>query len=337
MNTHVCPRGVRIPTLAVTCAAAAAILLSPGTLPAQPAAPQAPGSQAAASQAAASQVSAPQTFATPQQAVDALIAANRANDVSALGQILGAQASALISSGDETQDKSDRARFVESYETHHRLLATGAGKMTLLVGTKEWPLPIPLVRSNGSWSFDSPDGVKELLYRRIGSNELAAIKVCRALYQAQRDYASTGHDGNPPGIYAQRFRSEAGTQNGLYWPVAEGEPESPAGPLVADAEAAGYEQGKRHPFHGYYFRILKAQGSNARGGAKDYIVDGKMTAGFAILAYPVEYGASGVMTFLVSRHGAVFQKDLGDATAETARAMTAFDPDASWTRLPGAK
>ena len=179
--------------------------------------------------------------------------------------------------------------------------------------------------------------MKELLYRRIGSNELAAIKVCQALRQAQLDYAATGHDGNDPGIYAQRFRSEPSKQNGLYWPAAEGEPESPAGPLVADASADGYEQGKRQPYHGYYFRILKAQGPNAPGGAKDYVVDGKMTGGFAILAYPAEYGASGVMTFLVSRRGTVFQKDLGDATAETAKAMTAFDPDSSWKRLPSSK
>jgi hypothetical protein len=317
VNRHWRPCGSRYLAPAIAGVAAAVIALLPGTLLAQ-----APAAK---------------TFTTPQQAVDALIAANRANDVSTLGQILGAEASTLISSGDETQDKSDRARFVESYETHHRLVAAGAGKMTLLVGTKEWPLPIPLVRSDGAWSFDSPDGVKELLYRRIGSNELAAIKVCEALRQAQLDYAATGHDGNPAGIYAQRFRSEAGTQNGLYWPAAEGEPESPAGPLVADAEAAGYEQGKRHPFHGYYFRILKAQGANARGGARDYVVDGKMSGGFAILAYPVEYGASGIMTFMVSRYGTVFQKDLGDTTTDTARAVTAFDPDSSWTRLPRAK
>ncbi len=303
------------------CAAAwavtAVILLMPGASPAQPAAPQ--------------------TFATAQQAVDALIAANKSNDTAALQRILGADASTLITSGDETQDKADRARFVESYDTHHRLTADGPGRMKLLVGTKDWPLPIPLVRSNGAWSFDSAEGVKELLYRRIGANELAAIRVCRALYQAQLDYAATGHDGNAPGVYAQRFRSEPGTQNGLYWPVAEGEPESPAGPLIADAEAAGYEQGKRHPFHGYYFRILKAQGASARGGAQDYVVDGKMSAGFAILAYPVEYGASGIMSFMISRRGTLFQKDLGDTTAETARAMAAFDPDSTWTRLPRAK
>jgi hypothetical protein len=184
------------------------------------------------------------------------------------------------------------------------------------------------------WKFDSADGVKELLYRRIGANELAAIRTCHALRQAQLDYAASGHDGNPPGAYAQRFRSKAGTQNGLYWPAVEGEPESPAGPFVADAEAEGYEYGKRHPYHGYYFRILKAQGSNAHGGSKDYIVDDRMTGGFAMLAYPAEYGASGVMTFLVSRRGTVFQKDLGEYTAQAARAITTFDPDSSWTRLP---
>ena len=278
-----------------------------------------------------------QTFESPQQAVDALITANRDNNVAALNQILGPDASSLISSGDDAQDKKDRAHFVDMYEERHRLVPAGTGRQTLLVGKSEWPLPIPLVKSNGAWKFDSAEGVKELLYRRIGSNELAAIKVTQALRQAQLDYAATGHDGNDPGIYAQRFRSDPGKQDGLYWQAAEGEPESPAGPLVADASADGHEQGTRQPYHGYYFRILKAQGPNAPGGAKDYVVDGKMTGGFAILAYPAEYGSSGVMTFLVSKRGTVFQKDLGDATAETARAMTTFNPDSSWTRLPPAK
>jgi hypothetical protein len=223
------------------------------------------------------------------------------------------------------------------YEERHRLVPARTGRQTLVVGKSEWALPIPLVKSNGAWKFDSAEGVKELLYRRIGSNELAAIKVSQALRQAQLDYAATGHDGNDSGIYAQRFRSDPGKQDGLYWQTAEGEPESPAGPLVADAAADGHEQGTRQPYHGYYFRILKAQGPNAPGGAKDYVVDGKMTGGFAILAYPAEYGASGVMTFLVSRRGTVFQKDLSDATAETAKAMTTFNPDSSWTRLSSAK
>jgi Protein of unknown function (DUF2950) len=183
------------------------------------------------------------TFATASQAADALIAANKNNDVAALNQILGSDATSLISSGDNTQDKNDRAHFVEMYDAYHCLVSAGAAKMTLAVGKNEWPLPIPLVKSNGQWRFDSAEGAKELLYRRIGSNELAAIKVCQAIRQAQLDYAASGHDSNDPGAYAQRFRSQPGKQNGLYWPVAEGEPMSPAGPLVADADAEGYEKG----------------------------------------------------------------------------------------------
>jgi hypothetical protein len=274
-----------------------------------------------------------QTFASAREAVTALIEANKANDMAALNQILGPAAGNLIASGDETQDQTGRAQFVSLYETHHRLVRAGPGKLTLVVGKNEWPLPIPLVKSEGRWHFDSEDGARELLYRRIGANELAAIKVARAIYQAQLQYADTGHDGQNKGIYAQRFRSKPGTQNGLYWPVAEGETPSPAGPLVADAEAEGYEGGKRQPFYGYYFRILKSQGPHARGGAQDYVVDGKMTGGFAVLAYPVEYGSSGVMSFLVDSRGTVYQKDLGDATAETARATKTFDPDPSWKRL----
>ena len=277
-----------------------------------------------------------QTFPSAQQAVDAFVAASTNNDVAALQQLLGPDAASLISSGDDTQDRNDRALFVTLYQTHHRLELAGTDKMTLLVGKNEWPLPIPLVKSDGAWKFDSPTGVKELLYRRIGANELAAIKVCHALRKAQLDYAATGHDGNPPGAYAPRFHSKPGTQDGLYWPVAAGEPQSPAGPLVADAEAEGYEQGSHHPFHGYYFRILKAQGPSAYGGARDYMVDGRMTGGFAILAYPAEYGASGVMTFLVSRRGSVYQKDLGETTAEAVKAVSSYDPDSSWTRLPSA-
>jgi len=277
------------------------------------------------------------SFATAHEAVGALIAASRNADVSALGQILGPDASNLISSGDDTQDESDRANFVKLYDQHHRLVSAGSGKLTLVVGKNEWPLPIPLIKSNGQWTFDSTSGARQLLYRRIGSNELATIKVCQALGQAQLEYASNGHDGNGTGVYAQRFRSDPGKQNGLYWQVGEGEPPSPAGPLVADADAEGYELGTRHPFHGYYFRILKAQGPQAHGGARDYIVDGKMTGGFAILAYPAEYGASRVMTFSVSHGGIVFEKDLADSTADTAKSIKVFDPDSSWTRVSAAK
>jgi hypothetical protein len=222
---------------------------------------------------------------------------------------------------------------VALYEKHHRLTRTAPDTLTLLIGSNEWALPIPLVKQEGQWRFDTAAGAQELLYRRIGANELAAIQVARALYRAQLEYAASAHDGNEKGLYAQRFRSTPDKHDGLYWPVAEGEPASPAGPLVAEAEASGRERGKHQPFHGYYFRILKSQGPHARSGARDYVIDGKMSGGFAILAYPAEYGVSGVMSFLVSRRGTVFESDLGAATSETAPALTAFDPDDSWRAL----
>lgn len=273
------------------------------------------------------------SFASPRAALGALLSANKSNDLTALNEILGPAAASLITSGDDTQDRNDRAQFVTLYETHHRLQSSAPGTLTLLLGKDEWPLPIPLVKAEGQWRFDTEAGAKELLYRRIGANELAAIKVARALHQAQRDYAASAHDDNPKGLYAQRFRSSPDKHDGLYWPVAAGEPDSPAGPLIADAEAEGYATGKRQPFHGYYFRILKEQGAHARGGAKSYVVDGKMSGGFAILAYPVEFGASGIMSFLVSDRGTVYEKDLGEASAETAKAMSSFDPDPNWKAL----
>ncbi|HEY6375796.1 MAG TPA: DUF2950 family protein, partial [Edaphobacter sp.] len=180
------------------------------------------------------------------------------------------------------------------------------------------------------WHFDAEAGARELMYRRIGNNELDAIRVTCALHDAQKEYAETGHDGNPPGIYAKRFRSEPGKQNGLYWEAKEGEPESPTGSLVAEAESEGSQAGKRTPFHGYYYRILTAQGPHAPGGTKDYVKDGKMTGGFAVLAYPAEYRASGVMTFIIGPREAVYERDLGDGTTEAARGMAAFDPDSTW-------
>jgi len=273
------------------------------------------------------------SFASARAAVTALVEANKADNLTALNDILGPAAASLITSGDDTQDKNDRAQFVTLYEAHHRLQKTAPGTLTLLIGKTEWPLPIPLVKSADQWRFDSAAGAQELLYRRIGANELAAIKVARALHQAQLDYAASAHDGNAKGLYAQRFRSSPSMQDGLYWPVADGEAMSPAGPLVADADAAGYATGTRHPFHGYYFRILKSQGPHARGGAKDYVVDGKMSGGFAILAYPVEFGASGIMSFLVSDRGRVYEKDLGEGTGEAAQALSSFDPDPTWKPL----
>lgn len=271
------------------------------------------------------------TFPTYREAAKAFVAAVKANDNAALKEILGPNEVDMLSSGDATTDENDRLSFLKRYEQAHAFARESADKVTLTVGANAWPLPFPIVRENGAWHFDAEAGARELMYRRIGNNELDAIRVVRALRVAQKEYAAAGHDGNPVGTYAQRFRSTPGREDGLYWEAKEGEEESPAGSLVAEAESEGGGQaGKRTPFHGYYYRILKAQGPHAPGGAKDYVKDGKMTGGFAIVAYPAEYKASGVMTFATGPRGAVYEKDLGDGTTEAARGMTAFDPDNSW-------
>ncbi|HEX3470907.1 MAG TPA: DUF2950 domain-containing protein [Silvibacterium sp.] len=276
------------------------------------------------------------TYPTYTAAASAFVAAVKAKDDAALKEILGAEAQGMLSSGDATADENDRVAFLKHYEEAHGFVRQTQDKVVLTVGPTAWPLPFPIVKVDGVWHFDAVEGAKELMYRRIGQNELDAIRVVRALRVAQKEYAATGHDGNPAGAYAQRFRSSPGTQNGLYWEAKEGEVESPAGVLVAEATSEGYESsqqtGKRTPFHGYFFRILKAQGSNAPGGAKEYVKDGRMTSGFAILAFPAEHGASGVMTFIAGPRGPVYQKDLGDGTAEVARSIT-FDPDSSWKRV----
>jgi Protein of unknown function (DUF2950) len=274
------------------------------------------------------------TFPTYREAAKAFVSAVTANDNAALKEILGANALDMLSSGDETTDESDRASFLKHYEQAHAFARESADKVTLTIGATAWPLPFPIVRENGAWHFDAEAGAKELMYRRIGNNELDAIRVTSALRVAQKEYAAAGHDGNPAGVYAQRFRSSPGTEDGLYWEAKEGEADSPAGSLVAEAESEGAQAGKRTPFHGYYFRILRAQGPHAPGGEKDYVKDGKMTGGYAILAYPAEYKASGVKTFLIGRRGVVYQKDLGDGTDAVAKAMTAYDPDSSWKPAP---
>lgn len=274
-------------------------------------------------------------FPTAHAAVTALVNAARSNDVSTLLEILGPEGKELISSGDEIADKNGRARFVQAYEKQHKLVATRAGTFVLEVGASDWPLAIPVVKQEGGWVFDTAAGKEEELFRRIGANELAAIRVCRAVIQAQREYSQKGHDENPPGVFARRIRSQPGKENGLYWEPKEDESISPAGPLLAEAAEEGYEKAvsRRIPFHGYLYRILTAQGPNAPGGAKDYINDGKMTGGAALVAYPAEYRSSGVMTFIASERGIVYQKDLGEGTQQTASAMMVFDPDASWKKV----
>lgn len=247
--------------------------------------------------------------------------------------IFGPEGKELVSSGDDVADKNGMASFAKAYDKQHKLVAAGPGKFILQVGVSGWPLPIPIVKKDSGWVFDTPAGKEELLYRRIGQNELDAIRVCKAVIQAEEEYARQGHDGNPPGVYARRLHSDPGKENGLYWEPKDGESISPAGPLLAEAAEEGYGKAvSRHtPFHGYLYRILTAQGPGAPGGAKDYTVDGKMTGGVAVLAYPAEYRSSGVMTFIMDLQGPVYQKDLGPETPEKARAMT-FDPDSSWKK-----
>ncbi|MGO9931645.1 MAG: DUF2950 domain-containing protein [Steroidobacteraceae bacterium] len=284
---------------------------------------------------ARAQDSAVKTFPTYRAAVSAFMAAIRANDEDAMKQILGVREHELLSSGNATQDENARLRFLERYDRAHALVREAPDKVILTVGPSAWPVPFPIVRADGAWHFDASEGAQEIAYRRIGHNELDAIRVCRALYTAQKQYAANSHDGVPAGTYAQRFRSEPGAQNGLYWEVKEGESQSPTGSLLAEATSEGYDStkksGKPTPFHGYLYRILKAQGPHASGGAKDYVLDGRMTGGFAFVAYPAEYRSSGVMTFLVGPRGVVYQKDLGETTEEVAKGIAAFDPDSTWT------
>ena len=286
------------------------------------------------SSAALAQQPGQKTFSSAAEAADAFAAAVQNHDEAAMLAILGPSGQDLISSGDPVADKNKQDSFTAQYHASHQFAAAGDGRTFLYIGTENWPTPIPLRQSGSQWYFDTDYGKQEILYRRIGSNELDAIKVCGAIADAQRDYYSTLHDGASEHQYAQRFHSTAGTQDGLYWEVkAGGQPESPLGPLVAEAAYEGYQHhanSEPHPFHGYVYRILTSQGANAPGGARNYIVNGKMTGGFAMVAYPANYRASGVMTFVVDQDGQVYQKDLGPNTEQIASAMMSYDPDATW-------
>jgi hypothetical protein len=271
-------------------------------------------------------------FATPDVALEALVAADRAHSQPRLLAILGAKATPLIRSGDPVADRSGEDRFVAAFDAAHKIELDGQDKAVIIVGREEWPLPIPLIRESDGWRFDTGAGKEEILNRRVGRNEL---KVCREYVQAQREYAVMKVGGQ--GEYARQFKSNPGRHDGLYWPVKPGDPESPFGPLVAEARAVGYaphsdatSRTTSHPFHGYYFRILSAQGVHAPGGARSYLVGGHMTRGFALIAYPATYGDSGIMTFVVNQSGIVFEKNLGPQTSSIARQMSDYDPDSSW-------
>jgi len=276
-----------------------------------------------------------QQFPTPEQAVEALLAATRADQSDALVAILGPRGAKLIHSGDVVEDRTARERFDAAYDAAHHIEYTGAREAVLFVGSEDWPLPIPLVHDSGGWRFDTRAGERQILDRRVGRNELNVIQVCRTYVLAQREYADIQVSSGGQRQYAQRFLSHTGQRDGLYWPVTDEEPESPLGPLVAQARAEGYldesSAGKRRPYYGYYYRILTRQGSHAAGGAKSYIAaDGRMSGGFALLAYPAAYGDSGIMTFIVNENGIVREKNLGPQTAKLGPAIREYNPDASW-------
>jgi len=284
--------------------------------------------------ASATVAAAQQDFKTPQDAADALVATARSGDQKAALAVLGPDGQDIISSGDKVSDNAIRERFLKSYDAKHQIAMNGDSKAVLVIGDNDYPFPIPLVRKAGKWSFDTEEGRREILYRRIGHNELNAIQVCLAYVDAQDEYADKDRTGAGTGVYAERFVSNPGKKDGLYWPTSPGEEESPLGELFAKASAQGYKAGEgRSPYHGYYYKILTKQGAHAPGGAANYVVNGKMIGGFGLVAYPAEYRNSGVMTFIVSYAATVFQKDLGPDTDEIAEKITAFDPDSTWKKV----
>ena len=282
----------------------------------------------------ASVASAQQAFKTPEEAASALVSAAKANDMKAFATVLGPDGDDIVSSGDDVADAATRQKFVAAYDAKHQIAMEGDNKAIMVIGQEDFPLPIPLVRKDGTWRFDTAAGREESLARRIGKNELDAIQASLAYVDAQNDYADKDRTGAGVGVYAQRIISSPGKKDGLYWPTAQGEDASPLGEFIAEATAQGYRVGGgRTPYHGYYYKILTKQGAAAAGGELEYIVKDKMIGGFALVAYPAEYRNSGVMTFIVNHAGTVFQKDLGPDTAKLAERMTSFNPDKSWENV----
>jgi len=277
-----------------------------------------------------------QTFAAPQEAVNALVAAAANHDTNALHSIFGPAGHDLISP-DVVQATEGFNRFVQHLTEKTQLMTNSDSDVTLEIGADGWPFPIPLVKQDGRWFFDTAAGKQEVLARRIGMDEMGAIDVCDAYVEAQREYASQDRLGDGVLAYAQFLRSTPGTHDGLFWPAKPGEELSPLGPLVAQARVEGYQRAakmlndEQAPYHGYYFKILTRQGKHAPGGRYNYIINGRMIAGFALVAWPAEWGNTGVMTFIVNQQGKVYQKNLGPNTAKIAKAITTYDPDDTWT------
>lgn len=269
-------------------------------------------------------------FPSPEAASDALLAATQSNDEKVLLEILGPDAKQIVSSGDDAEDALNRANFVEKFREMHRLVKEPDGTVTLYIGAHNWPTPIPIVSNGNSWYFNTDAAKSEILARRIGRNEMSAIRVCQELVAAQKEYRSSQKSE-----YAAKIFSDKGQNNGLYWEVPEGGPQSPIGPLVAWAVAEENARSRGEapvPFRGYYFEILTRQGKNAPGGAKSYITSGKMSGGFAFVAYPAEYRSSGVMTFIVGEDGIVFENDLGKKSESLAKSMREFNPTPAWQK-----
>jgi hypothetical protein len=286
----------------------------------------------ASCQSTSSSTSAQMSYESPQAAVQELVGALRANDEARIGKLLGPEGWRLVNSGDAVADQRVIAAFLAEFDKHHEVVVDG-GVATLVVGEGDWPMPIPIVSEAGAWRFDTEQGREEILARRIGDNELGAIAVCRAIADAQHDFAEM--NANSAGelrIYAQKFASSKGARDGLYWEAAAGEPQSPLGPLVAEAVEDGYGSPtrERRPFYGYYYRMLTEQGPSAPGGARSYVEGGRMTHGFAAIAWPSAYDVSGVMTFMINDQGVLYQRDLGADTARIAATMAAFDPGEGW-------
>jgi len=279
-------------------------------------------------------------FTSPEEAVDRLVAAIREGNSSRIVSVLGGSRSSrqIVESGDPVADAKARATFVAAYDARHRLVGEHSNnKRILLIGDKDWPFPVPVVKYRKVWRFDPIAGSDEIFFRRIGRNELNAIQVCLAYVDAQNEYASINPEKGMTAAYAQRFMSQPGKKDGLYWPDEAQGPKSPLGSAVAAATREGYRFGDSPiPYHGYYYKILTSQSGAAPGGAMNYVVKGRMVGGFALLAYPAEYGNSGVMTFIVNHAGVVYQKDLGLRTSRLARRIDDFSPDATWKKVPDA-
>jgi hypothetical protein len=281
------------------------------------------------SSSAAAKATTQKTFATPQAALDELIQATADYNVPALLQLFGPEGEDFVSSADPVQDKNNAQAFAELARQKSSIKAAG-DRATIIVGDSDWPLPVPLVKKSGRWTFDSKAGRNEILYRRIGANELDAIQVCRGFVEAQHEYALAIHDDSGVNQYAQKIISTPGKQDGLYWQNADGTPGGPVSEAVAKAIEEGYSIDKKTAFHGYYFKVLKGQGTSAPLGRLDYVIDGAMIGGFALIAAPAEYRVTGVKTFIVSQDGVVYQKDLGPNTLEIAKKIELFDPDKTW-------